>query len=240
MARRDIEKKILLFIVEGSNDETALAMPLENLQKAYSPEGMIQFDVTHGDITSDFNVKNVVHKVAECVKKYCKDYKLNKSDICKVVLLLDMDGAYVPDDAIIESAQHDKAFYDKNTILHKSPSDLRKTHELKQTRTNSLIDLKHVWDGIPFNAYFVSCNLDHVICKNANLTPREKRNTADDFSLKYGEDADGFLSFFCDSKLTIGETYDISWDAIRQGLNSLQRFSNMNVFFSTHYPGREG
>jgi len=235
MAHKKTEKEVLLFIVEGSHDETALAMPLENLQKSCSSDGLIQIGVTHGDITSDYKVNNVAHEVVKYAKKYCEMYKLKKSDIIKVVLLLDMDGAYIPDDAVIRSDTHERAFYSESQILHKCPEDIKKTHKLKQSRVNNLVGLKHVWGNIPFSAYFVSCNLDHVICGNANLTLQEKRNITDDFSLKYGEDAEGFLSFFCNSGLVLGETYDESWDAIKINLNSLKRFSNMNVFFDMHY-----
>jgi len=156
------EKKILLFIVEGSNDEVALGMPLENLQKSFSRDDMIMFGITHGDITSDFKVKKAADEIVNCAKKYCEIYKLKKSDIYKIVLLIDMDGAYIPSDAIITSDEHNKAYY--------------------------------------------------------------------------GEDADGFRSFFCSPELALSNDYKKSWDAIQQGLNSLHRHSNMNVFFDMHYP----
>jgi len=56
--------------------------------------------------------------------------------------------------------------------------------------------------------------------------------------MKYGEDADGFLSFFRNPSLALGD-YQESWDTIRQGLNSLKQYSNMNVFFDMHYPHGE-
>ena len=232
MAKKSKEKRVLLFIVEGSNDEAALGMPLENLQKSFSPDSLIRLGVTHGDITSNRRVKNIAHKVTECVKEYQIKYSLQKRDICKVVLLLDMDGAYIPNDAIVRSVKYDKALYCESTILHMNPKVLQETHVFKQKHVNSLIELKHIWVDIPFSVYFVSCNLDHVISGNANLTNREKSVAADDFSLKYGEAADGFLAFFHNPDLVLAETFKESWDAIRVGLCSLQRHSNMNVFLS--------
>jgi len=235
MPHRKKGKKVLLFIVEGSNDEVALGMPLENLQNKYAPDDMIMFGVTHGDITSDFKVKKAADEVVKCVKKYCKDYKLTKDDIHMIVLLLDMDGAYIPASSIVKSDEHDKAFYGESTILHKCPDDLRKTHSHKQKQVNSLLNIKHVWGNIPFNAYFVACNFDHVISGNANITSREKRNAADAFSLEYGKDADGFINFFNRSCFILGDSLKTSWDIVRQDLNSLKRCSNMNVFINAHY-----
>lgn len=232
MAKRNTTKKVLLFIVEGENDEAALATPLENLQKVHSPKGLIRLGVTKGDITSDFKVKDAVHAVVNCVKKHCAEYKLKKSDICKVVLLIDMDGAYVPHHIIQIGAD---THYGEDKILHSNPEKLQKTHEHKRMHVNRLIELKRIWKDIPFSVCFVSCNFDHVACGNANLTGREKSNTADEFSKKYHKDANGFFSFFHDPELVIGETYDESWNTIKQGLNSLQRYSNMNVFLALNY-----
>ena len=233
---KNLEKKVLIFIVEGANDEVALGMPLENLQKSYAPDSAIRLGVTHGDITSDREVSDVSHEVTKRVREYCKQYSLKKSDIFKVVHLLDMDGAYIHSDAIVQNDDYEKAFYGESTIVHISPDRMRKTHERKRRNVDKLINLKKTWSDIPYSVYFVSCNFDHVACGNANLTERSKSKAADAFLLKFGKNAEGFISFFYSPELIIGETFSASWDAIRQGLNSLHRYSNLNVFINTHYP----
>jgi len=238
MAKNTI-KKVLLFIVEGANDEAALGMPLENLQKTRSMDNLIRLGVTHGDITCDKNVRNIAHKVSDCVKEYCTKYKLDKTDICEVALLIDMDGAYISDDARIQSDKHAEAYYDEDVILHSRLESLQMTHKRKRKHVNNLVGLKHVLKNIPFSIYFVSCNFDHIICGNANLNNREKSIAADNFSLKYSEDANGFFTFFHTPEFTLGTTYEESWNAIKQGTNSLQRYSNLNVFLAKHYPDCE-
>jgi len=239
MTRKKLKKKVLLFLVEGANDEAALGKALDNLHKNHSQDDLIRIGMTHGDITSDFRVKNVTHEVVTHVKKYLADYKLKRSDIYEIVLLLDMDGAFVPDEVILQSDKYSRAFYCEDKILHKNPEVLQKTHKHKQSHINKLLTLNKVLVDVPFSVYFVSCNLDHLICGNANLTDREKSSAADDFSMKYGEDADGFLKFFHDPKINLDSSYKKSWDAIKQELNSLKKYSNMNVFLDRCYPSTE-
>jgi len=233
MTQNSNTKKELLLIVEGANDEVALGMPLKNLQKVYSLDKNINIGVMRGDITSDFKIRDVKEAIEKRVENYRKEYKLKKNDICGIVLLVDMDGAYIPSNAVVEDSEHTKPFYGENTILHNCPNKLQATRNLKQQRLNSLINLDYIWGVKPFSVFFVSCNLDHVICRKANPTDREKRNAADDFSIEFGEDAERFLSFFHSPELVLGKTLDESWDIIRQDLNSLQRHSNLNFFLDT-------
>ena len=240
MAKKKADKKVLLFIVEGENDIAALAYPLESLHKACTADGSIQFDFTDGDITTSKPMKfnEIKNKIAKIIRDYCQQSpRINKSDICEVVLLLDMDGAYIPDEAIVQSDEHKEAFYGESTILHKYTDNVRIPHKRKRHNVDILINIRDVMGGIPFSVYYVACNFEHVACGDANLTALEKSRAADDFAFKFGEDANGFRSFFCDDDtLTLGKTYSDSWDAIREGLNSLHRHSNLNVFINKNYP----
>jgi len=98
---------------------------------------------------------------------------------------------------------------------------------------NRLITLPYVIRTIPFSVYFFSCNLDHVICGNANLTEKEKRVAAKEFRKKFGLDITGFLAFFRDADVAVGTSYDDSWSIIKQNTNSLKRSSNLHVFLSS-------
>jgi hypothetical protein len=229
------EKSVILFIVEGANDEVALGAALTNLQKKQSPDKLVHIGITHGDITSDFKTKNVEKVLSQHIEAYRAGYKLRKKDFCKIVLLVDMDGAYVPATAIVESSEHENAFYTESEILHKEPLKLQKTHEHKQRNINTLLTLSHVFDGIPFSMYFVSCNLDHIIDGNANLTNREKNAAADSFADRCGDKPQEFLSFFNNPELVLGHEYNETWHIIRQDNNSLKRCSNLNVFFHSGF-----
>ena len=90
------KKKVVLFIVEGFNDQTALAVSLERLLNTES----VKFEITEGDITSDYSGKNIAAKVGDIIKKHCEEYKFKTEDFMEAVLLVDMDGAYVKAEAI--------------------------------------------------------------------------------------------------------------------------------------------
>ena len=239
MQRKKAEKNVLLFIVEGENDVAALAAPLENLHKAYSAEGEIKFGFTRGDITTKkaMTFKGLRDKIAKYIRDYCVDENINTADICEIVLLLDMDGAYIPDDAIVQDDTYiEDPFYGESSISYFDPEKVRTPHICKRHNLDILIEVKDVMGGKPFSVYYVSCNFEHVASHNANMTDREKSRAADVFAHRFAEDADSFCSFFRAPSLTLGKTFQESWDAIRRGLNSLHRHSNLNIFFDKNYP----
>jgi len=221
------EKKIILFIVEGANDEIALASPLENLLSSESAK----FQITGGDITSDKQGKDIKAKVGDVIKQHCKQYKLKLSDIIEVVLLTDMDGAYIPPERIILDTDYKEAFYEESAVLHCNPEKFYETHLRKQRNLNTLIGMGKAM-GILFSVYFFSCNLDHVICNEANLTKTRKRDEAGRFDRKYSNDALGLLNFFQEKELASEGDYPESWHTIKSETNSLKRHSNLNVFLS--------
>ena len=222
------KKQVVLFIVEGVNDETALALPLEKLLTNET----VKFEITHGDLTSDFQGKNIAAKIGDCVRKHCADYKYRKEDFIEVILLVDMDGAYVNTAAIVQSSAHADAYYETDKILHSAPDKYVKSQKRKQQNLNHLITLPKVFGTIPFSVYFFSCNLDHVICDNANLSQARKRTEAEAFRAKYHADTGGFLAFFCASDIAVGTSYADSWDYIKKDSNSLKRCSNFHIFLS--------
>lgn len=93
------KKKVMLFIVEGPTDETSLSTVLNRIFSSST----VKFQVVHGDVlTRDFmSSDKIVAAVWDQVKAFMGEiYK--KSDICRIVHLTDMDGVFVPDDAVVE------------------------------------------------------------------------------------------------------------------------------------------
>ena len=224
------KKQVVLFIVEGVSDETALAMPLEKL---FSTEH-VRFDITNGDITSEYSGKSIAAKVGLCVKRHCDEYKYKREDFAEVVLLVDMDGAFIEANSILKNESYESPYYGSCNILYKNPETLHKSHSIKQQNLNRLISLPHVYRTIPFSVYFFSCNLDHVICNDANLTPKRKVKEAETFRRRYHDDPSGFIAFFNSEDISVSESYDGSWNHIKKGANSLTRCSNINVLLSPH------
>lgn len=93
------KKKVMLFIVEGPTDETSLSTVLNRIFSSST----VKFQVVHGDVlTRDFTSSDkIVAAVWDQVKAFMGEiYK--KSDICRIVHLTDMDGVFVPDNAVVE------------------------------------------------------------------------------------------------------------------------------------------
>ena len=93
------KKKVMLFIVEGPTDETSLSTVLNRIFSSST----VKFQVVHGDIlTRDFTSPDkIVAAVWEQVKEFMGSI-YRKSDICRIVHLTDMDGVFIPDDAVVE------------------------------------------------------------------------------------------------------------------------------------------
>ena len=93
-------KKVILFIVEGTSEELALGTLIESY---YQDNHRVIMKVVRGDITTrDFvQHNNIVAKVGELVKEEIARSRIKKTDIVKVVHLIDTDGAFIKDDRII-------------------------------------------------------------------------------------------------------------------------------------------
>lgn len=116
MKQYKIQKKVVLFIVEGRSDRTALE---RIFKKLYQYDKNITFEFTNGDITSNSNisVENVLSSVEKIVSKFKADNKLKNTDFYNVVQIYDMDGAYISDDCIEESDDGKHYFYTPTKII---------------------------------------------------------------------------------------------------------------------------
>ena len=92
-------KRVVFVIVEGPTDEDALGVLFER----YFDKNTVRVKVVHGDITSErlVNSSNILNHIADILKKSLKEYKLQKTDLLRVIHLVDTDGAFVPDSAVV-------------------------------------------------------------------------------------------------------------------------------------------
>ena len=73
-----IEKKVIVFIVEGSSDEAALGTVMED----YFASNEVRFVVIHGDITlKDYvSLDNILTKINEQLETVKRKYRYNQGD----------------------------------------------------------------------------------------------------------------------------------------------------------------
>ena len=228
--------KIILVIVEGKTDENALAPALS---KIFPPS--IKFKVMNCDLTSDYdsseeNIEDRIKRLA--VKRFLeRNNQFYAKDICAVIQIIDTDGAFVNDDLIITNDTLDKVKYFEDHIETNSTKleELLKSREQKRKIVNHLVSIKTIripFDYVvPYRIYYMSNNLDCVISNNKNAEKEEKIDLTLDFGDNYDNPKD-FIEYFNDSSLKVHGNYDESWLFIRDGLNSLKRFSNFHLFLN--------
>ena len=222
------KKKVMLFIVEGPTDETSLSTVLNHIFSSST----VKFQVVHGDIlTRDFTSSD---KIVEAVWNQVKAFMgsiYKKSDICCMVHLTDMDGVFIPDDAVIEDSamkNSEPPHYTETQIRTPNRAGILDRNKRKQNNINRLSICPKI-AGIPYSMYYFSLNLDHVLHGKTNISAWEKIQCAEEFDLKYGEDPDGFTLFMRESSFSVCDDYRGSWAFIKTGLHSLERHSNFGI-----------
>lgn len=226
------KKKTVLFIVEGPSDKAALE---KIFRKIYRNSKNIDFRFTGGDISSDekTNTDNVCDKINEVVNEYLKSSKLIRSDIYQIVQLFDMDGAYIPESAI-EIGASGKFTYSLTNIRCNHIERVKIRNERKIKLMDYLLRVAAI-KAIPYEMYFMSCNLDHVLYNEQNLDPMQKQAYADKFYEYFMDKEKLFIDFLeTDVSDNVPSEHRASWQFIRQGLHSLERHTNLHIYFKEH------
>ena len=219
-------KKVVFIIVEGPSDQDALEILLTKIFDSDS----VHVEVMHGDVTTDFDVNpaNIKKKLADTIKGYANQFRLSSSHFCRVIHLIDTDGAYVPDDCIYEDESLENPHYTLTAITAKKRENLINRNLRKRNNVNVLHTCQTIW-SIPYSVYYMSCNLDHVLHNKLNSTDEEKELDAHEFAKKYRDDVDAFLKFICESDFSVAGDYPQTWQFIKEGNHSLERHTNFRI-----------
>ena len=226
MAKRG--KKIILFLVEGMSDMVSL----ELIQKLNTSED-IKFQITRGDVTTKpgIKVQNCILKVNENISDFLRDSKLKKQDIISITHILDTDGTYIPDENI--TAESSLAGFVYTTAVIKGPTieAVSERNRSKKDVLEKLLNTSSI-QGIPYKLYYMSCNLEHVLYDKLEIvSDDEKRSLSNEFADKfYGRERE-FIEFINNPIFKVEGDYKGTWDFIKQGLNSVNRYSNFHLFF---------
>lgn len=222
-------KKIVFVIVEGPSDETALGAILQNIYDS----NQVHIEVIRGDITTERDVMphNILSKIGNKVKEYINNNRyIKKSDFKEIIHLVDMDGAYIPDENIIEDTSVTETVYSLTNITTSNKSNIIKRNRQKSANINKICAIPEVWD-IPYRVFYMACNLDHVLHNKINSSNAEKRFDSRKFAEQYKNNVREFLSFISDSDFSVKMPYKESWQFIKQELHSLERHTNFGNCF---------
>lgn len=230
MARQTREtKKTIIFIVEGNSDKNALE---KIFQKIYAKKNIV-FKFTGGDITSDKNMdlRSATEAIYAKVNLHMKDKKLLPKDIWGIVHLFDTDGAYVSEDAVIKG-DTSKFMYSPTQISCKNVQQVLERNTRKSKLMDSLIHLQSI-KGIPYTGYFMSSNLDHALYNIQNLSDELKGAYADAFYTLFKGKELLFIDFLKDEAANgVPDSFPASWQYIKNGLHSLERHTNLHIYFT--------
>ncbi len=221
-------RKIILFIVEGITDKTSLGRIINKIIKCDN----IRFHIVGGDITTDkFTTStNALTRVNVHVKKFLNSHFLRKSDLLKVVHLMDTDGAYV-DNQYITVENNIKGFvYSSEMIKAQSVEVVLQRNVKKQQILNRLETYSEI-AGIPYSMYYFSCNLEHILHNKINMDDRMKMEVAEEFSDSFYGKENEFIDFISDKEFAVAGDLKETWDFIKQGNHSLKRYCNFHLFF---------
>ncbi|MCI9565564.1 MAG: hypothetical protein HFG30_06105 [Eubacterium sp.] len=221
-------KKVVIFIVEGQTDKRTL----EKIFKKIYRNKNIHYEVTDGDITTNdkININNVENEIFNLINAYLKDQKLKVSDVWQIVHIFDMDGAYIPDDNIIEGSSS-KFVYSTTNISCNNIEKVKERNSKKRTIMDYLLKVSTI-RNIPYKCYYLSSNLEHALYDKLNLSEEEKRDYADDSYDMFLDKEILFVEFL--NKVVVNgvpDSFPSSWRYIKEELHSLERHTNLNLYF---------
>lgn len=224
-------KKLFLFIVEGLSDKNALDPIISELFDTTR----IHFEILRCDLTTNNNISlrnsNMKQRVTKVVKNFLENNRgIKKEHIEKIVFLSDMDGCYIDKSYIYFSKDDIKFRYEDDGIYTNRVQDAIDRNELKSRNLNMIISTDFVF-SLPFEVYYFSCNLDHVLHNERNLEQSLKEDYAFVFADQYEDKEDEFIDFVNEDVICLSTNYRCSWMLIKQDKKSLLRYTNLNTFF---------
>ena len=220
-------KKIVFVIVEGPSDEEALGVVLSKL---YSNDE-VYVHITHGDITSEFIEspdENILTRVASEVEEYAESNHYKKLHFKEIIHIVDTDGTFIPDSNVTEDPSAENPIYSLSEIRTKNKSGIEDRNRRKSSNIRKLCSKKEIW-GVPYQVYYMSCNLDHVLYDKLNSSDEDKEADAFQFAKAYRDKVPEFMKFISESDFSVTGDYRESWSFIQQDLNSLHRYTNIAI-----------
>ena len=189
-------KKVLLVIVEGETDETALKSSLENIFE--DKETYVY--VVGGDITSNWDVPDdeLCDEIEAILNEIMTRYGLTEEDFLGIIHVSDTDGAFIKSKYVVLDKSES---YPRNEDKIYSESEIRTSHRIKyiqrnrrkKRRMNTLLANANILD-VKYGFYYMSSCLDHVLYDKTNLSGKQKRIEADSFNEKTPSNA-GYIFF---------------------------------------------
>lgn len=242
------QKKVVLFLVEGRSEQEALFVPISKIYHEIDPQILIRFQMM---IDRDKHDRSKIHKSGDITSKYgVKEENIEKlmnelffypffsanyiypKDILEVVHIVDMDGAFIPPEAVVEDLDVEDITYTDTAIYTNKRDLIIERNERKQVNLIHLSQINKIkakTKTVPYSVYYMSCNLDHFLHGERNMADHLKSDYAKEFSRKCSRDMQLFYDTFHGEGCVTEMDYTRSWDFIKQEKNSLNAYTNLNI-----------
>lgn len=226
------KKRVFLLMVEGKSDEKALKPIISEMINE-----QVLFKAVGCDLSSNDSKGYKEFKLVELInielKKFLFENRgITEDDIEKIVVISDTDGCYIPDEAVYFSDKAEDHRYEDDGIYTQDVEGIIKRNKFKSKKLEPVIKGEKCGD-IPVEIYYFSCNLDHVLHNQRNMNKAQKIGSAEDFADLYDGEEEKFVEFV--DEFGVEKKFSDSWKFIKKNLNSLMRYSNLNVFFFDNY-----
>lgn len=226
-------KKVVLVIVEGGCEEVLLNNRLRDKFDQYH----IRFHIHHGDILYDLSkpdepIKSVI---GNAIKEFMMKSKFRPEDIFCVLHIIDMDGCFIPEEAIvIDETQKELTVYhqDKITVPHdKQKKQIAARNIDRGNNINAMKALDTILsDEITYRMFYFSRNLEHVLFNDANPEKGAKYPEVEQFAEQLEIPIEEFLQELMPPVQGV-DPYSESWGLISQSNASLEQYSNVPLLF---------
>lgn len=147
----------------------------------------------------------------------------------------------MPDDCIYLDPKVESIRYENSGIYTQDIAMVKRRNDEKRRVIRKLLDTKSIKKteygistSIPYQMFYFSCNLEHVLHNQMNAADEDKMRLADKFVDMYINDNEGFISFLCDTSFRVNLSYKESWYFIMEGNHSLERYTNLSVFLNEY------
>lgn len=166
MARR----KIVFVIVEGPSDDEALGVLLNQIYD----KNTVYIHITHGDVTTKkgANSSTILVRLGEIVKTYMHSYHLNKLHFQEIIHIVDMDGAYIPDEAIVKDETASRPSYSLTEIHTANVQGIINRNAIKRSWINRFPQHQ---DFAIFRIRRITCLVIWIMCCMESSTPLMKK-----------------------------------------------------------------
>ncbi len=233
-------KKVLLIIVEGQTEQIIL----EDYLDEYFANSTIRFDVQREDILTKWDankrIPNIKNSVVRVIQSYLDKYKFLAKDLTAVVHITDADGCFIAPDFIkVKEDVEQNLYYTEDAIFVKSEKrkkQIEQRNEMKANNAKILVANDHFNIQrlkIPYQLFYFSTNLEHVLWNERNEVATEKVQKADEFMENLSGSIEEYLKEFLpvSPDLMYKEKMKESWSFLMAGCNSLRRGTNVPLLF---------